>query len=124
MKENAEILAATKKSFKVLSNESTGTINIQSLISSLTDDAGEPLSSNEVDFFIQSIPSEAFGKRGEGELKLSELENFLFQTDLESQKTILQSKSKSWKWKEVNSMKFEMIVNEEKELESAEPFDS
>jgi len=69
-------------------------MNLQSLINSLTDETGEPLTSSELDAFVQSIPSEVKVKSGEGEIYSAEFERFLFSNDIDSRKREIKSKVK------------------------------
>ena len=68
------------------------TINLQSLINSLTDEAGEPLSGTEVDSFIQSIPKEAYSQ---GDIQSEALDKILFSSDrIDKRKADTVSKAK------------------------------
>jgi Ca2+-binding EF-hand superfamily protein len=78
---------SSKTAFMTLSHgdtkdESAKLVNIQTLVSALTDENGEPLSVAEVDQFIQSLPPHLYAQSGGRELDFAELERFLFATDL------------------------------------------
>mmetsp|Transcript_2250 Transcript_2250/g.3060 ORF Transcript_2250/g.3060 Transcript_2250/m.3060 type:complete len:141 (+) Transcript_2250:215-637(+) len=98
-RDSGDIEISCKSSFKKLSypqsdNENVRLMNLQSLINSLTDETGEPLTSSELDAFVQSIPSEVKVKSGEGEIYSAEFERFLFSNDIDSRKREIKSKVK------------------------------
>jgi Ca2+-binding EF-hand superfamily protein len=98
-RDSGDIEMSCKNAFKKLSysqsdNESIRLLNLQSLINSLTDETGEPLSTSELDAFIQSVPSEVNVKSGDGVLYGAEFERFLFANDIDSRKKEIKSKLK------------------------------
>lgn len=106
LRDSGDVEQSAKNAFKKISSHShsnhgdnaspasqnSRTINLQSLINSLTDEAGEPLSGTEVDTFIQSIPKEAFAQ---GNINAEALEKILFSNDqIDKRKADIISKAK------------------------------
>ena len=85
LRDSGDVEQSAKNAFK--------NINLQSLINSLNDEAGEPLSGTEVDTFIQTIPKEAFAQQGD--INAEALEKILFSNDqIDKRKADIISKAK------------------------------
>ena len=112
LRDSADVVQSAKNAFKKISFQNKSnqnpsgdnsaspssvvptsrTINLQSLINSLTDEAGEPLSGTEVDSFIQSIPKEAYSQ---GDIQSEALDKILFSSDrIDNRKADIVSKAK------------------------------